>query len=211
MRNQLRRAVVAMAAAAVVYILLLAFPEPLFSHSLTSSGITFYSRTPLPARAETLALAVREKISRAALNDPSVRHRVFIVNSPVLWALLNGPYRRAIARNVEIRNSILVPTLDWTSLDIVHFDGRRAPAVGILAHEITHTLVQRRIGLLAVWRLPWWKREGYAEYVGADSGNASVAPPAYQRAMLHWKALLEQRHLGVEEILRTTLPPPDSL
>ena len=39
-----------------------------------------------------------------------------------------------------------------------------------IAHEITHSLEANYLGRYAYWRLPVWKREGYADYVarGAD-------------------------------------------
>ena len=35
-----------------------------------------------------------------------------------------------------------------------------------IAHEVTHTLIADRLGAIAYWRLPVWKDEGYADYVG---------------------------------------------
>ena len=70
-------------------------------------------------------------VASAEIYDPAIRHRVFIVNSPTLWLLLNGPYRHAMARNVEIGNAIFVPSLDIEKRAIVHFDGRQGRAVNV--------------------------------------------------------------------------------
>jgi len=87
------------------------------------------------------------------------RHRIFITESPALYALFNGPYRRAMARNVEIGHAIFVPRLDV---------------------------------VIASWRLPWWKREGYPEYIGSRGGTELDSPPAYRNAALRWKELLDR-------------------
>ena len=67
-----------------------------------------------------------------------------MVNSSALWLFLNGPYRRVMARNVEIGNAIFVPRLDIARRAIVHFDGRQTGGVSVLAHEATHSHVARR-------------------------------------------------------------------
>jgi hypothetical protein len=179
------------AAAALAYLILLAFPEPLFACSVTYSSLTYYTHSPLPEKTSALAAAVAERLATSEIFDPSITQRVFVVDRPALWNLLNGPYRRAMGRNVELRNSILVPSLDVESGVIRHFDGRESEAVGILVHEAVHTLVQRRIGVLRVWRLAWWQREGYPEYVagGGQGGRGRRRATARPRGSgsICWK------------------------
>jgi hypothetical protein len=142
-----------------------------------------------------------ERVGAAELYDWRVEQRVFIVDRPWLWTLLNGPYRQAIARNVELSDAILIPRLDIAAREIVHFDGRRAGAVNVLAHEAVHTLVRRRIGRLRLWRLQWWQKEGYAEYIASAAASESEAPARYRDAALAWKYLLEQRRLSFDQVL----------
>jgi hypothetical protein len=40
-----------------------------------------------------------------------------------------------------------------------------------IAHEVTHTMVARRLGRLAYHRLAAWQQEGYADYVGKARGD----------------------------------------
>ena len=188
-RRPLIRAVVALTAS---YVVLLLFPEPVFAHSESHRGITFYSRTPLPSGLDAIAEDVVARLSISPLYRAEARHRVFITESPALYALFNGPYRRAMARNVEIGHAIFVPRLDVASGRLMHFDGRSTPAAAVLAHEIMHTFVTERVGLIASWRLPWWKREGYPEYIGSRGGTELDSPPAYRNAALRWKDLLER-------------------
>jgi hypothetical protein len=42
-------------AASVVYLVLLAYPQPLFAHELTSAGITVHSTEPIPDAMKTTA------------------------------------------------------------------------------------------------------------------------------------------------------------
>jgi hypothetical protein len=188
-RRALIRAVVALTGS---YVLLLRFPEPVFAHSEFHRGITFYSRSPLPSGLDAIAEDVVARLSVSPLYRVETRHRIFITESPALYALFNGPYRRAMARNVEIGHAIFVPRLDVASGRLVHFDGRSTPAAAVLAHEIMHTFVTERVGLIASWRLPWWKREGYPEYIGSRGGIELDSPPAYRNAARRWKELLDR-------------------
>jgi len=166
MTSRIRRPLIrAVAALTVSYVVLLLFPEPVFAHSESHRGITFYSRTPLPSGLDAIAEDVVARLSISPLYRAEARHRVFITESPALYALFNGPYRRAMARNVEIGHAIFVPRLDVASGRLMHFDGRSTPAAAVLAHEIMHTFVTERVGLIASWRLPWWKRRNVQSVV----------------------------------------------
>jgi hypothetical protein len=127
---------------------LLAFPEPLFAHKYSYRNFVIYSRAPIDDRMRAELDVVSQRLARSELNDASIVHRVFVAGSPRWYAFFNGPYRGAMARNYEFNNSIFVPQLDLASGTVVHFDGRTAPIAAILAHEMTHTLSQKRLGLI---------------------------------------------------------------
>jgi hypothetical protein len=138
-----------------------------------------------------------------------------VTGSSRWYAFFNGPYRSAIARNYEFNNSIFVPQLDLGSASVVHFDGRTAPIATILAHEMTHTLSQRRLGLIGSWRTPSWKKEGYAEYVGdprteplredlrmLDSPPSDFGVPRrYFEALILWRYLVEVCKMTFDQIM----------
>jgi hypothetical protein len=48
-------------------------------------------------------------------------------------------------------------------------DQRIRTLSGTIAHEITHVLIRRHVGLWAERRIPRWLKEGYCEVVGDDS------------------------------------------
>jgi hypothetical protein len=183
------------------YLSLLAYPEPFFSCSATFSDVTFYSHSPVPPQAAVIASAVKERLATSELFAPGLRQRVFIVDQAWLWTFLNGPYRGAMARNVELGNAILVPRLDIARGLIRHFDGRCARAVPILTHEAVHTLIERRLGFLRTLRLQWWQREGYPEYIASGSAlGGSDSPIKYRQAARIWKDLIERQHLTFDEV-----------
>jgi hypothetical protein len=209
MKKLLRRTVRAFGALVVIvvaYLLLLAHPEPLFARAVTYGNFRFFSQTALPPETAEIAVAVGQRLNASELNHPPVHQRVFVVERPWLWTLLNGPYRGVMARNIEVGNAIVIPTLDVRTRTIRHFDGRAAGVVGILAHETVHTLVQRRIGLFRLWRLAWWQKEGYPEYIASDKCAHSEAPARYRSAACAWRYLLETRGLSFDQVIRMQTP-----
>jgi hypothetical protein len=231
MRRLLTRAAAAGALALVVYALLLAFPEPLFAHRIEQGSFVLYSRGPL--RRELVAprlLLAEARLERAEIHHRGESHRVFVTGSKTLYRLVNGPYYAAIARNVELGNAIFLPNLDPEAARVVHFDGRFAPLEEILAHEAIHTIVQERLGLARAIRLPFWKKEGYAQYVALDffplaSGvsalrsadehptleGGSAVPRHYLEAAVVWAHRISVKHESFDEIIEIEDPFPELL
>ena len=48
-------------------------------------------------------------------------------------------------------------------------ENNRRTLSGTIAHEVTHSLVKNRIGLLKYMQLDTWKNEGYADYIAKES------------------------------------------
>ncbi len=189
MRRALRfssRAAAAVSVLVLLYGLLLAFPEPLFAHRIEEGPFLVYSRKPVQHALVAPRLRnAEERLRRSEIHRSGATHRVFVTGSKSLYRLLNGPYHEAIARNVELGNAIFLPDLDGEGASVVHFDGRRAPLDEILAHEAIHTFVQHRLGAVRAMRLPFWKKEGYAQYVGLAFFPFTVGAKALESAEKH--------------------------
>ncbi|HYR46685.1 MAG TPA: hypothetical protein VER78_06735 [Thermoanaerobaculia bacterium] len=199
------------AAAVCLYLLVLAFPEPLFAYSLARENFRVYSRHAIDPGVGEILDEVNRRLSRSEINVAALTHRVFILDTPAWNSFFNGPYRAAMGRNCEIGNAVFIPRLDVQGGRVVHFDGRSAEAASILAHECAHTLVQRRLGLIRMWRLPFWKKEGYAEYIGMDEARSEPEPMPYRRARLRWKFLLEKEGLTFDQVMQSRAVPGQHL
>src|SRR6266851_5964903 len=205
----------ALAILITAYGTVLAFPEPLFAHKYSYKNFVVYSRTPIDDRIRPELDVVSQRLAKSELNDPNIVHRVFVAGSSFWYTFFNGPYRGAMARNYEFNNSIFVPQLDLSSEKVVHFDGRTAPIATILAHEMTHTLSQRRLGIIRSWRTPSWKKEGYAEYIGDprtesltedlrildNAPDGLAVQKRYFEAALLWRYLADIRKMTFAEIM----------
>jgi hypothetical protein len=136
-----------------------------------------------------------------------------------------------MAKNVELRNAIFLPAIDLDRGRVVQFDGRSSPIASIVAHEATHTDVQRTAGgMRALWRLSFWQKEGYAEVVGhGDSLSATDAlallrtardgkvvrspgdtvPRHYFEAELFWRYLTQVGGRTPAEVLGRPIAPEE--
>jgi hypothetical protein len=61
----LPRAVLVVIVASVGYLVLLAYPQPLFAYELTHAGITVYADTPIPDPMRTTLERVRARLDGA--------------------------------------------------------------------------------------------------------------------------------------------------
>src|SRR5262249_21942286 len=84
---------------------------------------------------------------------------------------------------------------------------------GVIAHEVTHLLVRKKVGYLKNLLLPTWKREGYAEYVAGGTlldretgvGRWKQRPSnsagySYFKYYMLVKSLIDDKKLSVEDV-----------
>ena len=200
------------------YVLLLAFPQPLFAHVIRSSGFTVYSRVPVDANINAVLDRAHGRLTASPIYARHVKPNVFLVNSTRLYASLS----LYVGGNSFGKGFAMLPTTNVfinahdASKDLVFRD---APAnnmrslSGVLAHETTHLLIRERYGYWRNLTMPTWKKEGYSEYV---AGGSTLS---YETGAVMWKArpddptgyqyfkyymlvkyLLEQEKVSVDEL-----------
>ena len=166
---------------------LLAFPYPMFSYEAHYRNIAIYSDRPISAAINPILQTVEDRLEKSPLNDPLLHHRVFICNNNRLFAFFTSSDYRVggenyawLNRNIFLRES----HIDHNRL--VGPSGNEVPGertlAYFLAHEITHSLEANYLGRYGYFRLPAWKREGYADFVakgGAFDFPSQLA--AFQR------------------------------
>lgn len=203
---------------ALFYLGLHAFPQVLFAHQVTVQNITFYSRAPLPAAGVTAcALRARALLRRSELAFPERAERVFVCDSPWVFGLFGPLSTRAFAISVPVTDNVFIAEADFPA-DVTHRaapDHNRRALSGVVAHEITHGLIRRRLGLLAGVRLPVWVAEGYCDYVAGQgsfpeaegrrlmaAGESDPSPSfryyEYRQMVRH---LIEEEHLSFAQVV----------
>ncbi|HKP98231.1 MAG TPA: hypothetical protein VJ385_21045 [Fibrobacteria bacterium] len=211
-----------------LYLALQVFPQPLFHYHETWSNIGLYSDRPIPSAARAYVDSARALLARSPWNDTILEHRIFICQSRWRFALLTGTaYKVGGQNSVYLARNIFIRPVNWASGRLISHSGREVPGDRTLpyyfAHEITHGLTMKHLGRLAYYRLPSWKREGYADYIGRPrfdfpamldafrNGDPNMDPLAsgfYWRYQLMTQYLLEVRKLPPDAIFQNQFPVP---
>jgi hypothetical protein len=182
-----RRAQPLVVVAAVLYGLLIAFPEPVFPCHRTRGAITLYAAAPLPPAATDAVLdRAARLLSACPINDPARHHRVFLCYGFARFALFTPLRSQAVSTNSFLNDTIFVVDAD-IARDRVRRDPVRQSACGpadgdgsgnvartlsgTIALEATHSLSRHRRGVLRslISPNPSWKEEGYCDWVAHDS------------------------------------------
>jgi hypothetical protein len=152
-----------------IYLLVSAYPIPLFPNRVSHAGITVYSDRELePEIYAVLERAVRN-ISTSAVYDSSVHHRVFLAGSHGKFAFFAQTHFRAFGIRSPLMGNIFVTKSDPAADRVIaRRDGEynQRSLSGVIAHEITHALLRQTPGGRG---LPTWKEEGYADYIAGES------------------------------------------
>jgi hypothetical protein len=206
------------ASAALAYIFLLSFPQVLFAYEVSHGNFTVYSRAPLDPNIHRILDGVKARLKASGIDDEKLEPRVFISDSHGLYATL-GLY---VGRNSFAKGYPLLPTANVfvnksdVAHDLVFRDAptdRQRSLSGVLAHEVTHLLVRKRLGYVKNLALPAWKQEGYAEYVAGgtlldrdrgvrkwkDNPNDDTGYRYFKYCMLV-KYLIDVKKLSVDDV-----------
>jgi len=225
MKRLLRRATFASVSVTAAYLVLLAYPQPLFAYQLHHAGITVYATTPIPDAMRTTLDRVRERINRSPLIEPARQEQVFICDTPWVFALFARTNHRAggvadafLGQNVFLRDS------DMATDRLISPGGQPVaadrPLSYYIAHELMHIAQARHLGRVGYARLPRWTDDGYADYVARDydlrealrkmkAGERELDPSRsglYIRYHLLVAYLLERKGMAVHAMLES---PPE--
>ncbi len=214
---------VAIAGGSVLALLL--HPQPLYAYSASHGRLTIHSDRPFDTdRVQSLLADVEQRLGAAPgyLRDDAGRYHIFVANSAwrrrlaFLWNYgAGGVNYYPIGWNVFLRQG------DIDRDRLIRENGDTVPEPRTMAyyaaHEIAHTLIGRRAGVLSNWQLPAWMREGLADYVGFGGkvdiealtealrrGDPDLDPKKsglYARYRLLVAFMLERELFPVEELL----------
>jgi len=203
--------------------LLLSVPQPFFDASVSAKNLTLYSDQPFANDSGQRVLELVEaKLAKSPLYAAEQKHQIFICNARWRQRIFftyvygaGGVNYYPITTNVFLRDSIIEENC------LIGPGGNRVPGERTLdyfiAHEIAHTLTGQAVGGIAYHRLPQWKREGYADYVGKGAAfNYDEARKAFlandpkmdwAKSGLYWRFhllvahLLDKQHWSVQRML----------
>lgn len=150
----------------------LAFPYPFFSHSEEFGHCVVYSDEEFAAGFDEVMKDVNKRLESVEVLPEGGANRVFLCRSQKLFSVFARLSR--VNPNVQGFNLSLlgntfvsVPRVDYvraTYGPYPPYGMREGDIAHVIAHEVIHDLSQNEIGFIMYYRLPVWKREGYAEY-----------------------------------------------
>ncbi|MFZ5735215.1 MAG: hypothetical protein ACOY4O_21005 [Pseudomonadota bacterium] len=225
-------AVIATAAVAVVILVagLLAFPQPLFAHSMTHGQLELWSDTPFDeGQARQLLSETVERINASPLPLDGVTHRVFITNTEWRRRLFFFPHWQAGGINYYPSRNVFIGRADIANNRISGNHGLVLPPrtlVYYMAHEIGHSLVGARVGAIGNQLLPAWIKEGICDIIGfggdvdideltqaliEDKSEMNYAKSGlYARYRLLVAFMLTREGWTVDQLLASGLPQEDA-
>lgn len=222
-KKTLLKLLAGVAGAFAVVLLVLSVPQPFFRVSASAKNLTLFSDQPFaPGAGQRVLELVEAKLAKSPLYTAGQNHQVFICNARWRQRLFftyvygaGGVNYYPVTTNVFLRDSIIEENC------LIGPKGSRVPGERTLdyfiAHEIAHSLTGQAVGPIDYYRLPQWKREGYADYVGKGAAfNYDEAKQAflandpkmdYAKTGLYWRFnllvahLLDKQHWSPQRVL----------
>jgi hypothetical protein len=170
-RRFVARVALVAAFAGAGYVALLLHPQPLFAYSARDSTIVLHARGPLPREVTGVLADARRRVEASPFYDPQATYDAFLCDDVRTFTAFTLWNRGAGAVSQwDLTGNIFLRPSHVDRNRLVGRSGKETPGERTLsyfiAHEVTHTMLARRIGRLRYARLQRWQVEGYADYVG---------------------------------------------
>ena len=150
-----------------LYFAVIYFPYLLFDHSVTHNEITVYTNGSVGDDLIRILDQSTLKLKESPIYDSKLSHRIFICNNYRLFGFLAPFSNNAFACNYPMFNNIFIANTNLAE-DKVYRNGNgynERQLSTVIAHEITHSLLEEHLGFIRYKMLATWKNEGYCEYV----------------------------------------------
>jgi hypothetical protein len=168
----------------VAYLLTICFPQYLFAHQVTYGNFKVYSRGPFDQGIYKVLDDAEARLSKSTIYDRDVSRRVFLAPGHGMYAFLSNKAFRSFANSVPMVDNILINKSD-VAHDLVFLDRpehNRRSLSGVIAHEVTHLFIRKKVGVLRASLMATWKNEGYCEYIAGDTTIT------FQEGVALWRA-----------------------
>jgi hypothetical protein len=147
---------------------LLAFP-----HVADVAGTRVYADAPIDRAAVARVLARADaRLQTSPLYHEPVGTRVFLTDGGWRWRVLALTTSGAVGFTRPwsdiVSDAVILNRSDLARDRVSSRYGTRSIS-GVIAHERTHIMVRRHLGLVDGIRLPRWISEGYADHVAGES------------------------------------------
>jgi hypothetical protein len=219
------RLLLALVGASTLYLALLAYPQPLFAHELTSAGITVHATQPIPEAMQATLERVRARLDRSPLRTHTRDVHVFICHTPWLFGLFaRQNYRVGGVADWLVGQHVFLRESDMENDRLISPSGQpvaaERPLSYFIAHELMHIANVRAVGRWRYARMAQWIDDGYADYIARDidlegslqkmkEGARELDPRRsglYLRYQLMVALLLDKQKISLDKLFAA--PPP---
>jgi hypothetical protein len=220
MKRFFKRVLLVIFASTAVYLVLLAYPQPLFAYELTAAGISVHSTQPIPQAMRATLENARARLDRSPVGGTTRGAHVFICHSPWLFAVFaRQNYRAGGVTDGFVGQHVFLRESDMGTNRLIGPSGRPVaadrPLSYFIAHELMHLANVRAVGRWRYARMPQWADDGYADYIARDidlgealvnmkEGARELDPRRsglYLRYHLMVAYLLDKKQMAVGELL----------
>lgn len=221
MKRSLRTLNYVFSALALVYGIILLFPQILFSHKIKHKNFTVYHHIE-NIEMEKLAPVLDDALillKTSPVFDTQKNQNIFLCHSFNEFTFFAPRSRKAFAVNYPlVQNIFLTPSdIDKNVISRNALDNNVRTLSGVIAHETTHSALEDKLGFLQYKLLPSWKNEGYCDYVAKESSyndelgwmqicakNEEISSPSftYFKYKTYVDYLLKEEKVTLDSFLR---------
>ncbi|MFS4449597.1 hypothetical protein [Maribacter sp. 2307UL18-2] len=158
---------------AIIYAMLLLFPQILFSNTLEYQNFRVYyhsEKTDINQIAIILDKSLK-LLSSSEVFDPEKEQRIFLCDSFKEFTFFAPLSRKSFAVTYPVTQHIFLSrsTIDINEIKRNGSENNVRMLSGVVAHETTHVGLEDELSFLKYRLLPTWKNEGYCDYIARGS------------------------------------------
>jgi hypothetical protein len=204
-----------------IWVVLLIFPQPLFAYSVKVGRFSVYSDRPIPTNIEGVIALADSRLSASPYNSSEDTFSLIIASSTWRRMLMNPIGAKAFGTSNTLTGHTVLNRSD-VSADLCFNsmpNNNQRSLHSVIAHECTHQLLRRRLGIVQALTLPTWKNEGYCEYVAGEpsfdvsngikllaNGQSHPSPSfQYLKYYLAVRQALDVNGLSIDELVSTNV------
>lgn len=152
---------------ALVYTILLIFPQPLFSNEVQIKNFQIYSHQAISV--EKIIDNVDKQLKKIRDFDENDTYTIFFCDSYFEYLMLYPIGPNSFGSTSPLTNYIVLSVADWNEETIVARNSLSRKIKSVLTHEIGHVLIDKKFGKIRSLSIPKWKEEGYCDFISKDS------------------------------------------
>ena len=205
---------------ALLFILFVIFPNlTIYRRKVIYKNFRIYSNKEIDDNIHQILDEVEKKLSCSEIYNDSVKYRMFLSSSFKLYATFVPGQKDAFAAAFPIFKNIFVSQTDVKNNKVYRnaIEDNERSLSSVLAHEATHILIEKKIGIGGNSKLTTWKKEGYCEYISVDEPlnimeaiNTAYSPEnkgsssfSYLRYRLLVTYVMEDKGYSFQEMVET--------